>query len=246
MTKATPQDQRRLLDLQALDTRLDQIAHKRAALMKHVRIAELDAQLADLDTAIAASRTAVGDIRREVTKAEADVQQVRDRAARDQARLDSGAGSAKDLQALQSELASLARRQGDLEDVELEAMERLEAHEAALGELTTAHAALLNERAGVAAERDAEVEVLDQQAAQVRAERDAMAAPLEERLIQLYDRLRSRLGGVAVAALRRGRSEGSGLPVPATELAKIKATPEDEIVYCEDSGRILVRGEDAY
>ncbi len=246
MTKATPQDQKRLLDLQALDTRLDQIAHKRAALMKHARIAELDAQLADLDTAIAASRTAVGDIRREVTKAEADVQQVRDRAARDQARLDSGAGSAKDLQALQSELVSLARRQGDLEDVELEAMERLEAHEAALGELTTAHAALLNERAGVAAERDAEVEVLDQQAAQVRAEREAVAAPLEERLIQLYDRLRSRLGGVAVAALRRGRSEGSGLPVPATELAKIKATPDDEIVYCEDSGRILVRGEDAY
>jgi hypothetical protein len=36
------------------------------------------------------------------------------------------------------------------------------------------------------------------------------------------------------------------VPVPATELAKIKATPEDEIVYCEDSGRILVRGEDAY
>lgn len=235
-----------MLDLQALDTRLDQIAHKRRTLAQHARIAELDGQIADLDTAIAASRTSVGDIRREVTKAETDVQMVRDRAARDQARLDSGSGSAKDLQALQSEIASLARRQGDLEDVELEAMERLEAHEAALGELTTAHAALLNERAGVVAERDAETAVLDEQAAQVRAERDAVAAPLEDRLIQLYDRLRGRLGGVAVAALRRGRSEGSGLPVPATELAKIKATPEDEIVYCEDSGRILVRGEDAY
>lgn len=235
-----------MLDLQALDTRLDQIAHKRRTLAQHARIAELDGQIADLDTAIAASRTSVGDIRREVTKAETDVQMVRDRAARDQARLDSGSGSAKDLQALQSEIASLARRQGDLEDVELEAMERLEAHEAALGELTTAHAALLNERAGVVAERDAQTAVLDEQAAQVRAERDAVAAPLEDRLIQLYDRLRGRLGGVAVAALRRGRSEGSGLPVPATELAKIKATPEDEIVYCEDSGRILVRGEDAY
>lgn len=246
MTKASPQDQRRMLDLQALDTRLDQLAHKRTTLAQHARIAELDARLADLDTAIAASRTSVGDIRREVTKAETDVQMVRDRAARDQARLDSGSGSAKDLQALQSEIASLARRQGDLEDVELEAMERLEAHEAALGELTTAHAALLNERAGIAAERDAEVAVIDGQAAQVRVERDAVAAPLEDRLVQLYDRLRGRLGGVAVAALRRGRSEGSGLPVPATELAKIKATPEDEIVYCEDSGRILVRGEDAY
>ncbi|VTR75870.1 zinc ribbon domain-containing protein [Cellulomonas hominis] len=246
MTKATPQDQKRLLDLQALDTKLDQLAHKRTSLPQHARIAELDGRIADLDTAIAASRTAVGDIRREVTKAEADVQQVRDRAARDQTRLDSGTGSAKDLQALQSELASLARRQADLEDVELEAMERLEAHEGALGELTTAHAALLNDRAAIIAERDAELAVIEKQAEQVRAEREAMAAPLEDRLIQLYDRLRGRLGGVAIAALRHGRSEGSGLPVPATELAKIKATPEDEIVYCEDSGRILVRGEDAY
>jgi len=118
VTKATPQDQKRLLDLQALDTRLDQLAHKRSALAAHARIAELDARLADLDTAVAASRTAVGDIRREVTKAEADVQQVRDRAARDQQRLDSGQGTAKDLQALTSELASLARRQSELEEVE--------------------------------------------------------------------------------------------------------------------------------
>jgi predicted nucleic acid-binding Zn-ribbon protein len=246
VTKASPQDQQRMLDLQALDTKLDQLAHKRRSLPQHARIAELDAQLADLDTAIAASRTSVGDIKREVTKAEADVQQVRDRAARDQAKLDSGAGSAKDLQALQSELVSLARRQGDLEEVELEAMERLEAHESALAELTTAHAALLNDRAGVAAERDAEVAVLDTQAETVRAEREAVAAPLEERLITLYDKLRARFGGVAVARLSHGRSGGSGMPVPPSELAKIKATPADEIVYCEDSGRILVRGEDAF
>jgi predicted nucleic acid-binding Zn-ribbon protein len=36
------------------------------------------------------------------------------------------------------------------------------------------------------------------------------------------------------------------MPVPATELAAIKATPADQLVYCEDSGRILVRGEDAF
>jgi len=246
VTKASSQDQKRLLDLQGLDTKLDQLAHKRAGLPQHARIAELDSQLADLDTAIAASRTSASDLRREVAKAESDVQQVRDRAARDQTRLDSGAGSPKDLQALQSELVSLGRRQKDLEEVELEVMERLEAHEGALSELTTAHAALLNGRAGVAAERDVELTAIDTQADQVRAQREALAAPLEDRLIQLYDRLRGRLGGVAVAALRRGRSEGSGMPVPGTELAKIKATPDDEIVYCEDSGRILVRGEDAF
>ncbi|WP_448061051.1 zinc ribbon domain-containing protein [Cellulomonas hominis] len=246
MTTARPEDQRRLLDLQALDTKLDQIAHRRGALPQLARIAELDGQLADLDAAVVTSRTAVNDLRREVTKAESDVEQVRNRAGRDQARLDSGTGSPKDLQALQSELAALARRQDELEEIELAVMERLEAHEGALAELTTAQAALVTQRAEVVAERDAAFAELDAQAAEVRAERAEVVAPLEERLVTMYERLRGRLGGVAVAALRHGKSEGSGMALAANELARIKALPPEEIVLCEDSGRILVRGEDAF
>ena len=103
------------------------------------------------------SQTAVSDLRRELAKAEADVEQVRVRAARDQARLDSGQGSPKDLQALQSELVALGRRQAELEEVELDVMERLEAHETALTEVTTAHESLADQRARVEAERDAAV-----------------------------------------------------------------------------------------
>lgn len=245
MTTASPQDQQRLLDLQALDTRLDQLSHQARTLPEHARIAELDGQIADLDTAVATSRTAVGDLRRELTKAEDDVQQVRDRAVRDQQRLDAGTGSPKDLQALQSELESLARRQSDLEDVELEVMERLESHDGTLSELTTAHAALLNQRAEVVTARDAALADLKADAQEVRTRRDALAATLPEPLIALYDRLRAKYG-MAVASLRHGRSEASGMPVPPSELAKIKATPEDQIVIDEESGRILVRGEDAF
>lgn len=246
MTTATPADQRRLLDLQALDTKLDQLRHRRNTLPELARIAELDAQIADLDAAIATSRTAVGDLRRELTKAESDVQQVRDRAARDQERMASGVGSAKDLQALQSEIDSLARRQGDLEEVELEVMERLESHEGALSELTSAHAALFNQRAEVQGARDVAWGTIDTEAGQVQTARDALAGSVPESLIAIYERLRGKLGGFAVASLRHGRSEGSGMVVPPIELAAIKATPEDQLVYCEESGRILVRGEDAF
>lgn len=246
MTTAPPEDQRRLLDLQQLDTRLDQIAHRRRTHPVFARLAEVDSRLADLDTALVASRTAANDLRRAVTKAETDVEQVRMRAARDQVRLDSGAGSPKDLTALQSELASLARRQNELEEVELEVMERLEAHESVLAELTSAHAEVVAQRAELVAERDAAFAELDAEAVTVAQQRAATAAPLDAKLLALYEKMRGRLGGVAVAALRRGRSEGSGLMVPGTELARIKALPPEEIVLCEDSGRILVRGEDAF
>jgi len=182
VTTAPPEAQRRLLEVQALDTRLDQIAHRRANVPALARLIELDSQLADLETALVTSRTAANDLRRAVAKAESDVEQVRIRAVRDE----------------------------------------------------------------VVAERDAAFAELDADADRVSAQRAEMAAPLDEKLMALYEKMRGRLGGVAVAALRHGRSEASGLMVPGTELARIKGLPPEEIVFCEDSGRILVRGEDAF
>ncbi|ROS30972.1 zinc ribbon domain-containing protein [Cellulomonas sp. PhB150] len=241
MTTAPAADQRRLLDVQALDTRLDQLAHKRRTLPELARLAELDSQLDDLHTALVTSQTAVSDLRREVTKAEADVEQVRSRAARDQARLDSGQGSPKDLQAIQHELETLARRQGDLEEVELEVMERLEAHETALAEVTVAHDALVARKAEVVAERDAAFAEIDAEIATVGGERAGQADGLDAALVTLYERLRGQLGGSGAAALRGRRCEGCRLELNPLDLDVIKKKSDDTVVRCEECGRILVR-----
>ena len=241
MTTAPAADQRRLLDVQALDTRLDQLAHKRRTLPELARLAELDGQLEDLHTSLVTSQTAVSDLRREVTKAETDVEQVRNRAARDQQRLDSGQGSAKDLQAIQHELESLARRQGDLEEVELEVMERLEAHETALAEVTTAHDALTAQRGEVEVARDAAFADVDAEIAQLRGERATAADGLDSGLVTLYERLRGQLGGSGAAALRGRRCEGCRLELNPLDLDAIKKQSDDQVVRCEECGRILVR-----
>nr|WP_246247437.1 C4-type zinc ribbon domain-containing protein [Cellulomonas septica] len=230
-----------MLDVQELDTRLDQLAHKRRTLPELARLLELDAQLADLHTALVTSRTAAEDLRRELAKAEADVEQVRSRAARDQARLDSGQGSAKDLQALTSELASLARRQGDLEEVELEVMERLEAHEGALAEVTKAYDALVAQKQAVEADRDAAFRTIDADAERVRGERATAAEGLDAGLVTLYERLRGQLGGLGAAPLRGRRCEGCRLELNPLDLDAIRSKGEDQVVRCEECGRILVR-----
>jgi predicted nucleic acid-binding Zn-ribbon protein len=244
VSTAPAADQRRLLDVQELDTRLAQLAHQRRSLPALARIVELDAQLADLDTALVTSRTAASDLRAELAKAEADVAQVRNRATRDQQRLDAGQVSAKDAQALTSELASLANRQSHLEDVELEAMERLEAHETALAELEQAHAALVSARDEVVAERDSGWAQVDAEADRVRAQRDRTADGLDAGLVALYERLRGQLGGSGAAALRGSRCEGCRLELNPLDLEAIRARPADAIVRCEECGRILVRGAD--
>lgn len=242
MTTAPVADQRRLLDLQELDTRLAQLAHRRRTLEIHERVAELEKRSEEISTELVTVRTAHSDVRRELVKAETDVEQVRNRAARNQSRLDAGQGSAKDMQALTSELETLARRQSELEDVELEVMERLEAHESALAELTSAHEqqAAVVER--LTAELAAATTDLDRQAEETQAQRAAKVEGLDEGLVTLYERLRGQLGGLGVAALRGRRCEGCRLELNTTDLNRITAAAEDEVVRCEECGRILVRG----
>ena len=123
-------DQLRLLDVQALDARIDQLAHRRRTLPQLAELDRVTGETTQVRDLLVGAQTEQSDIEREVAKSEQDVETVRQRAARDRQRMDAGAvGSAKELEALQHELGSLARRQCDLEEVELEV------HAAARGRL---------------------------------------------------------------------------------------------------------------
>ncbi len=245
MVRAAAQDQWRLLDVQAHDTRLQQIAHRRRTLPQHATIAALQARLAELDHVAVTARTAEGDLARELAKAEADVEQVRSRAARDQARLDSGQGSAKDLTALQSELARLAQRQSVLEDVELEVMERLEAAQAHAADVSAQVAAVQAEIDAASAERDAALATLDEEAAAEERTRADAAAGIPAELAALYEKLRESHGGVGAARLYQRRCEGCRIELTPIDISRLRAAAEDEVVRCEECGRILVRTPDS-
>ncbi len=123
---ADPHIQALLLQIQGLDSELDRFTHQARSLPVLAQIAELQSRLTGLASLLIAAETEVSDLKREQSKADTDVELVRERANRDQHRMDSGAVSAaKELEAMQREVASLAKRQAELEEVELEVMERL-------------------------------------------------------------------------------------------------------------------------
>lgn len=239
--KADPTRQWRLLDLQAIDTRLDQIAHARKTLPQIAQLKDLHTQAELLDTELVRVRTELSDVQREVAKAESDVQLVRDRAARDQARLDSGTGSAKDLQALQHELQSLSRRQAELEDIEIEIMERAEAVEAEVARLEGKHAELAVKLEEAQAAHDAALADLDAEAARVAGPRADVVAGVGDDLVALYEKVRAASGGLAAAALSHRRCGGCQLELNSVDMSRIKAAPADEVLRCEECRRILVR-----
>jgi predicted nucleic acid-binding Zn-ribbon protein len=244
--KAAPHDQLRLLDLQSLDTRLDQLAHRRRTLPEHAEIARLDGELSRVRDLIVAAETEQSDVEREQAKADADVEQVRQRAARDQQRLDSGlVTSPKDLQNLQHEVATLARRQSELEDVELEVMERLEDVQQRLAELVGQRDTLDAERAGVVERRDAATAGIDSEAATTGEMRKVLAGQIEAGLVTLYEKIREQQGGTGAAALQHRRCQGCRLELNTTDINRIRDAAADEVLRCEECRRILVRTDES-
>ncbi|MEJ2579800.1 MAG: C4-type zinc ribbon domain-containing protein [Kineosporiaceae bacterium] len=244
MVTAAPQDQWRLLDVQAHDTRLTQIAHRRRTLPEHAEVEQLRERLARTGDDLVAARTAVHDRTRELAKAEADVEQVRARATRNQARLDAGQGSVKDLQALQHELGSLAERQSVLEDAELEVMERLEAAQEGLSGVEAARERLADEVAAAEAKLAALLAGLDDEATAETRARTESSAGLPADLLALYEKIRAQTG-VGAARLYQRRCEGCRLELNTTDLNRIRAAEPENVLRCEECGRILVRTADS-
>jgi predicted nucleic acid-binding Zn-ribbon protein len=239
---ADPATQLRLLDLQALDSRLAVLSHRRASHPDAAQAAALIDRRGEMRDAVVRAETERSDIEREQNKADADVEQVRARAARDRQRMDAGqVGSPRELEGLQHELESLARRQSELEDVELAIMERLEAVQQRLVALAAEQAENESAHAAVTTRLDEAYAEIDREAAGLAEERAALVAGIPADLLTVYDKLRAQHGGVGAAALRARRCEGCRLELEQTELARIRSAPEDEVLRCEECRRILVR-----
>jgi uncharacterized protein len=239
--KADPEAQRRLLDLQAIDTALAQLAHKRRTLPELAEVDALARQLSGLEDERVRAQVAVDDLDRDIARLERDVEQVRVRKDKDQARLDTGRGPAREVEALQHELVSLTRRQGELEDAELELMEQRETAQASLDELEGRLAAARSSRDDAEARRDQALADIAKEGEFRTSARQPLASDLPADLVALYDKIREASGGLGAALLKAGRCGGCRLELAGSERARIKAAPPDEVVRCDECRRIMVR-----
>jgi predicted nucleic acid-binding Zn-ribbon protein len=240
--KADPAAQRRLLDIQTVDTTVGQVDHRIKTLPEHAVVAQLVARRNDLGQRYVAAQTQLSDAQAAQDKAESDLGPVRERLARDERRVEQGLVSdARALNSLNDEITHLKKRISDLEDLELEAME-------ALDEATASRDAILTEKAALDAEAKEVVTKRDTQIADLTAERDAQLAQRSQLvtavpapLLDLYEKLRARSNGIGASELRGKRCSGCGLEATQTAYDGYLAAPPDEVLRCEECDRILVR-----
>jgi predicted nucleic acid-binding Zn-ribbon protein len=232
----------RLLDLQDRDVHIDQLRHRRANLPEQAALTANEKTLAALEAERTGVAERLAELERSQKRLEDEITTITEKQSAENLKLYGGSiTSPKELQALQDEIANLGTRQRQLEDQELDLMEQAEPVQAELAGIDERSAALIAE---IDALRGAVAEVGADVDAELAAElgvRDDIAGQIPADMLATYDKLRTRLGGVAVARLEGSQCLGCHLSLPATEVDAIRHADPDAVVTHEECGRILVR-----
>jgi predicted nucleic acid-binding Zn-ribbon protein len=230
-----------LLEVQAHDTRLDQLHHQLVALPAREERDAAAAAVREVEALIEADQEERDGHARDQKRLEDEIATVA--AKRDHVNTTLYGGTvtnARELQDLSDELDALKRRITQLEDQEIEVMEKLEPVEARLAE----EEATAAQRRTVLADSElrltaAEAELRAALEAE-EAAREATAAPVDPAMLAEYNSLRKGLGGTGVARLIGSQCGGCHLTLSAVEANRLRRLPENEIAHCEECGRLLV------
>ncbi len=239
--KSSPEEQERVITLQTLDTSLTQLAHKEKTLSVIQALEILTISHNSTRDLIIAAETEKADIKHELSKSEIDVEQVVTRIEKDEKRMASGTASPKELEQMQHELASLNKRRSELEEIELEVMVRVDGIDDRIKSLSAERDQFKLKMAELDAQKTRELTDIAEAVSSANSQRADISVKISTEVVELYEKIKKTGDGIGAARLIEGKCDGCHLSINAVELSKIKATPIDEVVRCEECRRILVR-----
>ena len=240
--KASASDQRSILDIQKFDLQSATLKNRAATLPEIAEITTQTIKQNNLRDLRIAAETELSDVKRELARAEADVEQIVTRIERDEKRLSSGTGTPKELEQTQHELGTLGARRAELEEVELGIMMLVDEIKERITELSGQE----NEVALVVADLNIRKEnalaAIHTELEGLATDRKARAQSVAADFLALYEKVRESSGGIAAALLVGAQCKGCNLTLNTIELQRISGLGEDEVIRCEECRCILVRG----
>jgi predicted nucleic acid-binding Zn-ribbon protein len=229
----------KLLEVQADDSSIARLTHRRETLPEAQKLAELRERLAELTADGEIATKQAQEAAREQDRLEGEIQILDQKIAKEEQRLFSGAVSnPKELGALQNEVAMLKRKRGDLEDSLLEAMVQREQADATVANLKQESDTTTKEESELAEVVATLNKEIDSELADHQAGRESAIKDVPAEVVSLYDKLREAKGGVGAAALRGDTCEGCHTALPASEVERVRS--EGGLQRCDNCRRILV------
>jgi predicted nucleic acid-binding Zn-ribbon protein len=239
--KASPSDQIAILEVQKLDDQLASLAQREATLPERQALSSVAIKRNNVRDLRIAAETERTDVKRELSRAEGDVEQIVTRINKDEARLSSGTGTPKELEQTQHELITLNARRAELEEAELLIMVTVEGLTDRIAELSTQEETFNAEIAQCEIKLENALTLIINERKAVSDKRTACITPISDELKKLYAKLAEDNNGNGAAPLVGNECKGCHLTINRTEISRIATLPADEVVRCEQCRCILVR-----
>ncbi len=227
-----------LLRLQQVDSRMSRIESRLAKIQETL---DNDAELVAARDQVKSFQNQQHDAEhaRKSAEAEAEAQQIKIQQA-ESSLYGGSVRNPRELQDLQTGVASLKKQLTSVEEQQLEAMLSLDAAQESLRDanenLTRVQARVQSEHRKLVDERA--LLLVDQQ--NLLAERQAAAGTVAAKMLSSYENLRRQRGGVAVAEVSDNACAACGTTLTAA--LQQSARHAVELVYCPSCGRILYAG----
>ena len=208
------------------------------------RLAEIEAELVEGDEMVLArevaheKRGAVDELRSRLSDAEWSVDEVRSKAAEVERKLYGGTvTNPKELADLDTDLKSLKRQIAKREDLLLGLLVEMEEAEAQLASAKGRYADIEADWKQHQEDLLREKNQIEPQFATLQARRDVQSPSVDRLSLRLYERLRERHAGQAVARVERGMCQGCRITLPVSILQKVRSGID--LIQCVSCERIL-------
>ena len=224
-----------LYRIQQIDSRLDQIQSRLQSIQS--ALAE-SAEVKAAREKIEQTQVNLRNIEHSLKQAEIDAQAQRIKLDQAEASLYGGSiNNPKELKDLEKDVASLKKRLRELEDVQLDIMLNLESAREELQKAQTNYNSIQGQIISQNAALLTEQETLQKERETVRSRRVAAISGVDGASLALYESLREKRSGIAVAAVSNSECEVCGASMTPGHAQSVRTS--SQLVHCPMCGRIL-------
>lgn len=227
-----------LLKLSQVDLEIEQIKLEISKAIGSKELAEASALLSQYSGDVITARTKYENLNMESRKADDNLHMVEERIARDLERLNA-TSSAKDAQAMQSEVESLTLRKAELEEVELEILERLEEAQIELDEIAAKREATAKAIEEIQGRIQAQVDELKARGRKLTADKEILVSKIPADVLEKYRNLAAKQ--IAVGQVEGRACSACRMGLTASTIDSLAGLVEDEIGSCPECLAMIVR-----
>jgi predicted nucleic acid-binding Zn-ribbon protein len=235
MEITVPQKLEALLELQRIDSQIDELLKIRGDLPEEVR--DLEDELAGYETRIGKFRAEIDELQQEVANHKAGIKES-EKLIKKYQEQQNNVRNNREFEAISKEIESQELDIQLFEKKNREIQFRIEKKNIEIQEIESRLSGRIADLEAKKSELDSIVEESTEDEKKLRLDRDEAASRIEERLMYSYNRIRQNsVNGLAVVMVRRGACGGCFNQVPPQRQADIRE--KKKIIVCEHCGRVL-------